>query len=97
MALGIVGLVIYVIFLIWAWATAPPGTHTVPANGNAVVLAGSLITMLEIHNFLAENIIKHHNKANYQGILKKAFLMGTAFYIFSTMGSFGTFLKTQPL
>ena len=97
MALGIVGLVIYVIFLIWAWATAPPGPHVVSANGNAVILAGSLITMLEIHNFLAENIIKHHNKADYQGILKKVFLMGTVFYIFSTMGSFGTYFQTQRL
>ena len=46
MALGIVGLVIFSIFLIWAWITAPVGPKTVPPTGNAVVLAGSLITML---------------------------------------------------
>ena len=46
MALGIVGLVLYCIFQVWAWVTAPPGPKQVPANGNAVVLAGSLITML---------------------------------------------------
>ena len=45
-ALGIIGVICYSIFLIWAWITAPPGTNQVPTSGSAVVMAGSLITML---------------------------------------------------
>ena len=53
MALGVIGMIVYIVFMIYAWITAPAGTNSVPATGNEIVLAGSLITMLEIHNFLA--------------------------------------------
>ena len=91
-AMGIVGLVLFIIFMIYAQITAPSGPKTVSANGNPFILAGSLITMLELHNFLAENIIKNKNKNEYQKIVKMAFLIGTIFYLFSTFGSFCTFL-----
>ena len=46
MAIGIVGLIIYCVFQVWAWVTAPSGPQKVQANGNSIALAGSLITML---------------------------------------------------
>ena len=91
MALGVIGVGIFIIFMIWAWVTAPPGPKSVPATGSPITMAGSLIAILEIHNFLAENIIKHHNKSEYQSILKKVFAIGVAFFIGSSMGCFGIF------
>lgn len=96
MAVGIFGIGTFTIFMIWAWATAPPGPKTVPVTANPISFAGSMLTMLEIHNFLAENIIKHHNKSEYQSILKKVFVIGVTYGICSSMGSFGTFGPMQP-
>lgn len=95
MALGIIGIVVFILFMIWAWATAPPGPKSVSVTANPITFAGSMLTMLEIHNFLAENIIKHHNKSEYQSILKKVFMIGVTNVIFASMGSFGTFSPMQ--
>jgi hypothetical protein len=65
MALGILGSVLFVLFEVWAIITAPSGPNTVPISG-----AGSpfntisiLVAALEIHDFLAQNIIKNPRKS----------------------------------
>ena len=52
-ALGVLGIFVNIIFLIWAWITAPPGVKQAPTTGNPIIMAGSLITMYSVHNFLA--------------------------------------------
>ena len=77
--------------------TAPSGPKQVQANGNGLVLAGSLMTMIQLHNFLAENIIKHHDKRNYESIIKKVFSLSILYYIFLALGSFGNFCLNSAL
>jgi hypothetical protein len=92
MAVGIFGSVIYVIFLIWALITAPSGNNTVPVSGPPFAIIGTLVTSLEIHDFLAQNIIKNPRKNEYQSVVKASFLVGGLVYLFTLMGSFGTSL-----
>ena len=62
MALGIVGIVLFVIFLVWCIASAPAGPNTVPATASPFSLLAILVSSLEIHDFLAQNIIKNPRK-----------------------------------
>ena len=44
MALGITGLVVFVIFLAWAIASAPEGPNTVPSTGSPFNIIAILVT-----------------------------------------------------
>ena len=95
MALGVVSYILFVIFLSWAFVTAPAGPHTVPTSGPPFFLAAALISSLEIHDFLAQNILKNPNKKAYNSIVQWSFFIGTLVYLFATEGSFGTPLNIQ--
>ena len=59
------------------------------SNGDAITLAASLMMVLQLHKFFADNILKHPDKRNYKGILQKVFFLAVMFYIFATtIGSF---------
>lgn len=90
MAFGLVAFFSYLIFLIWAQITAPSGPHTVPATGSPAILAAALISNLEIHDFLAQNILKVKEKNQYQSVVKYSFIFGPAIFFFCSLGSFGT-------
>jgi len=94
MAVGIIGGVIFIIFLIWAFITSPSGPHTVPAFGSPFSLAAALVNALEIHDFLAQNIIKNPRKNEYQCVVTSTFFIGTLIYLFSTFGSFAIVNRT---
>jgi len=49
-----------------------------------------LITSLEIHDFLAQNIIKNPRKDEYKSVVRWTFFLGTIIYMFCSLGSFGT-------
>lgn len=46
MALGTAAFVLYLVFLVWAMATAPPGPKTVPETGPPYALAAALVSGL---------------------------------------------------
>jgi hypothetical protein len=95
LAFGIISIITYIFFLIWAQATAPEGTQAVPANGNPVILAAVLIGAYEIHDFLAQNLLKNPRREEYQSVVKHTFLFGGLCYVFVTLGSLGTSLLKQ--
>ena len=53
MALGAIGIILFIVFMIWAWATAPGGSKQVQPAGNMVSMASSFLTLYAVHNFLA--------------------------------------------
>lgn len=62
LAYGIISIIGYVIFLIWAQLSAPDGPKTVKTIGEPVTLASTLIMAFMIHDFLVNNIIKNPNR-----------------------------------
>ena len=64
MALGIIAAGLFLLFMVWALVTAPSGPKKIPINGQPYILASALITLFEIHDFLAQNIIKNLTKTN---------------------------------
>jgi hypothetical protein len=91
LAYGIISIVGYLAFLVWAQVTAPSGPKTVPLNVEPVSLASTLIMAYSIHDFLVANIIKNPSREQYHGIVRWTFVIGTAAYIFIALGSFGKF------
>ena len=90
LAYGIISIIGYVIFLVWAQATAPEGPKTVVPIGRPSLLAATLIMAYSIHDFMVQNIIKNPRRNEYQSVVKYTFIIGTLVYAFITLGSFGT-------
>jgi hypothetical protein len=63
MALGVLSIVLILIFLLWAFVTAPSGSRTVPATGNAFNMAAIFIVAFSIHDYITQCIIKNPNKS----------------------------------
>ena len=59
LAYGIISIICYLIFLIWAQISAPSGNKTVPETGSPYVLAATLFTAYSIHDFMVQNMIKN--------------------------------------
>ena len=97
LAYGIISIISYVLFLVWAQFTASAGPKTVPASGNPDVLAATLMMAYSIHDFLVQNIIKNPRRNEYQSAVVATFAIGTSAYIFIAFGAFGTHRITQPL
>lgn len=97
LAYGIISIITYVIFLLWAHITAPAGPKVVPATGPPYQLASALFMAYSIHDFLIQNILKNPKREQYQGIVNVTFLIGTIAYTYMALGSFGTNSIMQPL
>ena len=91
MAVGVVGSVIYLIFLVWAFVTAPGGSNTVPATGYPFNLIATLVTAFEVHDFLAQNIIKNPRRHEYNEVVSVTFIAGGFVYLVSLLSSFCNF------
>ena len=59
LAYGIGSIAIYVIFLIWAHLTSPPGPYVVKVSGDPFILASILVGAFATHSFLPQNLIKN--------------------------------------
>lgn len=58
LALGILSIIGYCSFLIWAQVTAPSGPKTIPAIGDSGIdLAASLIMGYATHDFIAQVLL----------------------------------------
>ncbi len=90
LAFGIISIVGYVLFLVWAQTTTPEGPIAVPAIANPVKLTATISMALALHDFLVANIIKNPNRSEYHGIVRKTFFIGVCTYIFICFSSFGT-------
>jgi hypothetical protein len=96
LAYGIISIISYLIFLLWAQLTAPPGPHVVEPVGSPYLLASTLMMAYSIHDFLVQNIIKNPRRQEYIPIVNATFVIGTLAYTYISMGAFGTFLFMQP-
>ena len=90
LAYGIISIVTYLLFLVWAFFTAPSGPNTVPVAGPPVTLIATLMMGYSIHDFLVQNLIKNPRRYEYQGVVKSTFFLGTLAYAYMTFGSYGT-------
>jgi hypothetical protein len=97
MGIGVISIISYLIFVGWAMISAPKGEHEIPAFGDPSLLISTLLMAYFIHDLLAQNIVKNPQKEDYRLIVGITFLLGTIIYTFITLGSFGSYLITQPL
>lgn len=59
LAYGIISIVGYIGFLIWAQITAPMGPRQVIPHGDPIELTSALMMAFSVHGFLAANIIRY--------------------------------------
>lgn len=93
LAYGIISIISFLLFITWALATAPTGPKQVPANGNPFILASVLVGAFELHDFLAQNIMKNPKRNEYSSVVRYTFFIGGLVFIFVSYGSFGTKLN----
>lgn len=90
LAYGIISIVGYMGFLLWAQITAPTGPRQLKALGDPIELTSALMMAFSVHGFLAANIIRYPKRENYSRVVGVTFAIGTLSYIFIAFGSFGT-------
>ena len=89
--MGAVSVLSYVIFMIWAFFSAPSGTKAVPAFGDPMKQTSILMSGYSVHSFLAQNIIKNPDRKSYPKIVMYSFIVGALVYTYVSYGSFCTF------
>lgn len=89
MAFGIISIIAYLLFLTWAQLSAPKGDNRIPESGSFYDLASALLMAFSVHDFIVQNIIKNPHRQDYIKIVLLTFIIGTAAYMFITLGSFG--------
>lgn len=94
LAYGIVSVIGYVIFLIWAQITSPSGDNKVePFGKNYSNFSAVLLGALSIHDFLVQVMIHNPNRKVFPKLILWTYLLGGSAYMFMGLGSFGTFLS----
>lgn len=93
LAYGIVSVIGYAIFLIWAQATSPSGESKVqPFGKNYSNFSAVLLGALSIHDFLVQVMIHNPNRKVFSKLIMWTYLIGGLTYMFMGLASFGTFL-----
>ena len=95
MAYGMISVVIYMIFELWAFLTVPSGPNVVPTEGPPVTLIATLMLGYSIHDLLVQTLIKNPRKHEYQGVVRNTFIFGTLGYAYMTFGCYGIVLLTK--
>jgi len=88
MALGLLSIGLVILFLLWAFVTAPSGPNSVPATGNAFNMAAVFIVSFAIHDYITQCLFKNPNKSEYKGIIRISFLSGFFINLLATLGCF---------
>lgn len=83
LAFGILSILGYIIFLIWAQSTAPSGPKKLPPTGPKFIdLAASLIMGYSIHDFVVQILFKTTTNNNFGRVVKMVYVAGTLIYTF---------------
>ena len=90
LALGIVSIIIYLGFILWAMVSAPSGEKKLQPFGGIYSLTSTLMMAFTIQGIVSQNIFKNKNKGDYVKIIMIAFICGVAAYTFITYGAYGT-------
>lgn len=92
LAYGIVSVIGYVVFLIWAQVTSPSGDNKVPPFGkNYSNFSAILLGALSIHDFLVQVMIHNPNRKTFPKLILWTYLLGGSAYMFMGLASFGNF------
>lgn len=91
LAYGIVSIIGYVIFLIWAQITAPTGPRRVePFGKNYPNYSAVLLGALSIHDFLVQVMIHNPRRKDFPKLLVWTYILGGLAYTFMGLACFGT-------
>ena len=94
LAYGVVSIIGYVIFLIWAQITAPKGENTVKPFGESYPnFSAVLMFALAIHDFVVQVLIHNPNRQDYTKIIFLTYVFGASAYLFMGLGSFGNYFS----
>ena len=89
LAIGILSIITYVGFLIWAQATAPEGPRTIPAAGPSFIdLAASLTMGYAIHDFVVQVLLNTTTHDKFPRVVYAVFISGILVYTFITYGAY---------
>lgn len=96
LAIGILSVIAYVSFLVWAQATAPQGPKTLPPTGPYYTeLASSLIMGYSIHNMVVQILLRTTTNNKFVKIVFWVYLSGFLVYTFITYGAYAI-INRQP-
>lgn len=96
LALGIVSIIVYLGFILWALISAPSGEKKLQPFGGIYSLTSTLMMAFSIQSIVSQNIFKNKNKGDYVKVIMIAFICGAAAYTFITYGAYGTRSIIQP-
>lgn len=89
LAIGVLSVIAYVSFLVWAQASAPQGPKTLPPTGpNYIELASSLIMGYSIHNNVAQVLLLTTTNDKFVKIVFWVYFSGFLIYTFITYGAY---------
>lgn len=99
MGYGILSIVGYLLFLLWAGASAPEGEHRMPVVGSSVVEFLTLMQYgLSVQTYILPVTLQHPNPRNHAKIILLGFIVGCAIYYYTSfIGAHGTHSPSQPL
>lgn len=96
LAIGILSVIAYVSFLVWAQVTAPQGPKTLPSTGPYYTeLASSLIMGYSIHNMVVQILLRTTTNNKFVKIVFWVYLSGFLVYTFITYGAYAI-INRQP-
>ena len=89
LAIGILSIVAYTGFLIWAQFTAPSGEKSVPATGPQFInLAASLTMGYAIHDFVVQILLNTTTHDKFRRVVFAVFVGGIIIYTFISFGAY---------
>lgn len=89
LAIGIVSIVCYIIFLTWAQVTTPHSPKRLPRTGSKFVdLAASLTMGYSIQNFFVEVLLRTTTNNNFKKIIFWVFVVGAIVYTYISFGAY---------
>ena len=92
-ALGIFTIIAYLMFIFWAFLTAPKGPERIPLTGDPVNLIYVLIQSYSVCSLVVQNMLKNPNKGEYKKIIRYLFVTAgvvcTLILVFGGYGNIG--------
>ena len=90
MAIGIVSIIGYCCFIVWAQITAPSGPKSIHSTGVGLVdLSASLTMGYAVHDFVSQILLKTTTPDKYNKIVIITYLIGISVYTFISFGCYG--------
>ena len=87
--MGILTTVSYVLFMTWAYSTAPAGDKKVPAVGSQPIeLLAALTMAFSVHDVVVQILVKSTSQQYFGKIIKIQFIIGALVYAYIAFGCY---------